>query len=270
MEGLSSILIEMMRKIEADTPRNETDYEKNGLLYCGVCHTPKQAIIDIPSGKKLISGKFPVRCACIINARKESERRIRAQQIETLRAECFDDVKMRGFTFDADDGKNADIGKVCRNYADHFKKETGKKGLLLRGDVGTGKTFFACCIANALIDRGIACRCTSFIDQAKLEKKEDLTRFGLVVLDDFGAERSSSFMEEVVYSTIDTLYRRQIPFIITTNMTDRELSNASDPSTRRVLSRIYEACVPYEVSGKDRRRETLKQDTPYYKNILGQ
>ena len=263
MEGLSSILIEMMRKIEADTPRNETDYEKNGLLYCGVCHTPKQAF------NAIFNRKVPIPCACVINARKESERRIRARQIETLRAECFDDVKMRGFTFDADDGKNADIGKVCRNYADHFKEMDGK-GLVLYGDVGTGKTFFACCIANALIDRGIACRCTSFIDQARLKEKEDLTQYGFVLLDDFGAERSNSYMDEVVYSTIDTLYRYQIPFVLTTNMTGQEMANASNPSTRRVLSRLHEMCIFYEVSGKDRRRETLKQDTPYYKNILGQ
>ena len=265
----NDVMNQIAKQIEAATPRNETDYEKDGLLYCGVCHTPKQAIIDIPVGEKLISSKFPVRCACIINAREGSERRIRAQHIETLRAECFDNVKMRGFTFDVDDGQNADIGKVCRNYADHFKEMDGK-GLVLYGDVGTGKTFFACCIANALINRGIACRCTSFIGQERPKEKEDLTQYGFVVLDDFGAERSSSYMDEVVYSTIDTLYRRRIPFAITTNMTGREMANASDPSTKRVLSRLHETCVFYEVSGQDRRRETLKQDTPYYKKILEQ
>lgn len=261
MEGLSSILIEMMRKIEADTPRNETDYEKNGLLYCGVCHTPKQAFNEI------FKSNVPIPCACQINAKKERERRLYAQRIETCRAVCFDNVRMRGFTFDVDDGQNADIGKVCRNYADHFKEMDGK-GLVLYGNVGTGKTFFACCIANALIDRGFSCRCTSFVDQAT--KKEDLTQYDFVLLDDFGAERSTSYMDEVVYSTIDTLYRYQIPFVLTTNMTGQEMANASDSSTMRVLSRLHEMCIFYEVSGKDRRRETLKQDTPYYKNILEQ
>ena len=252
---------QIVKKIEADTPRNETDYEKDGLLYCGVCNTPKQAF------NAIFNRKVPIPCACVINARKESERRLRAQRIETLRAECFDNVKMRGFTFDVDDGQNADIGKMCRNYADHFKEMDGK-GLVLYGNVGTGKTFFACCIANAIIDRGFSCRYTSFVDQAT--KKEDLTQYDFVLLDDFGTERSTSYMDEVVYSTINTLYRYQIPFVLTTNMTGKEMANASDSSTMRVLSRLHEMCIFYEVSGKDRRRETLKQDTPYYKNILEQ
>ena len=45
------------------------------------------------------------------------------------------------------------------NWKEAYKNNTG---LLLFGDVGTGKSFFAGCIANALLDRDVPVLMTNF------------------------------------------------------------------------------------------------------------
>lgn len=263
MDLYKSVLNDAAAKAEAANPRGEKDFVKDGILYCGICGAPKQTKASIP-----IIGKMAfVDCECVKAEKQKQADRMRAQRIETLRAECFDNAKMRGQTFAVDDRRNPEIGKICRNYVEHFHEMNGK-GLVLFGEPEKGKTFFGCCIANALIDRGIAGRCTSFTAQAT--DHEDLTQYSFVLLDDFGAERDTSYMGEIVYSTIDTLYRFGIPFVLTTNLAGEQLKNSADIATKRILSRLHETCIFYEVTGPDRRRETLKQDTPYYKQILEQ
>ena len=46
--------------------------------------------------------------------------------------------------------------KLAHNYVDNWEKmKSNSSGLLLWGDVGTGKSFFAGCIANALLEKGV-------------------------------------------------------------------------------------------------------------------
>ena len=48
-------------------------------------------------------------------------------------------------------------------YVEHWKEAyRDNTGLLLFGDVGTGKSFFAGCIANALLDRDVPVLMTNF------------------------------------------------------------------------------------------------------------
>ena len=84
--------------------------------------------------------------------------------------------------------------------------EKTRQGLLLWGDVGTGKTFIAGCIANALLDRGIPVlmtnfsrvlmRLTSNIAEDKNAFLDGLDAFRLLVIDDLGIERNTDFAQE--------------------------------------------------------------------------
>ena len=49
--------------------------------------------------------------------------------------------------------------RQVENWKEAYKNNTG---LLLFGDVGTGKSFFAGCIANALLDRDVPVLMTNF------------------------------------------------------------------------------------------------------------
>lgn len=85
-----------------------------------------------------------------------------------------------------------------------------------------------------------------------------LLRCNLLILDDFGSERKSEFMDEIKFSIIDGRLRAGRPCIITTNL---PISFFSSPTItqRRLASRLFEVVIPYAVHGEDRRFSRLKE-----------
>jgi DNA replication protein DnaC len=254
----------------------EGDYiGEDGLWYCGKCHTRKQARVEI-----LGTVREPM-CLC----RCESERRDREiedqkrrELAERLRREGFSEPHMQQWTFENDDMSNEKATKVMRNYVENFPdlKKDGK-GLLLYGSVGTGKTYAACEVANALIDRGYRVLVTNFSTilntlQGTFEKQEyidSLNKYSLLVVDDLGIERDTAFAKEQVFNIIDGRYRAGLPMIITTNMTIDKLKNPTDIESSRIYDRILERCFPFEISGGSRRRKAVRDSYDSMKNILG-
>ena len=78
---------------------------------------------------------------------------------ELNRNECFNDLAYRSMTFARDDRPDHILSKAARAYAENFQPIAEQHGIMFSGNVGTGKTFYACCIANAVIDRG----CTAWV-----------------------------------------------------------------------------------------------------------
>lgn len=106
----------------------------------------------------------------------------------------------------------------------------------------------------------------TFEKQAYLDS---LNAYDLIVLDDLGAERSTSYMTEVVYNVVDSRYRAGLPMIITTNLSGSDLLNPRDVAEQRVFNRILERCFPVEVRGPDRRVDAIKRDYSTMKKVLG-
>lgn len=258
---------------------NDGDYQKDGLWYCGKCNTKKQTEIH------LFDTVMKPMCLCHCEAEKrdreieEFERMQRLYRIEEMRKTGFPQSDMCEWRFTKDDGANEKVTTISKNYVLHFEEMIKRgKGLLLYGEVGTGKTFYAACIVNALIDKGYPCLVTNFarlvntisgMYEGKQEYIDRLNRFDLLVIDDLAAERDTEYMNEIVYNIIDSRYRAGLPLIITTNLSSDEIKNPADISKQRTYSRLLEMCVPVEVKGKDRRREKLKDDYNELKNILG-
>ena len=94
----------------------------------------------------------------------------------------------------------------------------------------------------------------------KQEYLDSLNKFTLLVIDDFGMERNTEYMNEIVYNVIDSRYRSGKPLIVTTNLTMQEINNPDNIDKQRIYSRINEMCVPIRVEGKDRRQETKNGD----------
>ena len=255
------------------------DYNEGGLLVCGKCHTPKQVRIEVNG----IEMHPYVLCRCEAERidREEAERKRAesAKRIDQLRRFGFHDPSMARWTFEADDGKDERLSRIARNYVNNFEQmKADGKGLLLWGGTGSGKTFAAVCIANALIDRGIPCLVTNFARLTnaigatfndRQKRIDDLDRFDLLVIDDLASERETEYMNELVFSIIDARYRSGKPIIVTTNLTAEELKNPNSMHRKRIYSRLMEMCVPVKVSGADRRRDQLKSDYERIARILG-
>lgn len=255
------------------------DFIVDGLLHCGKCKTPKQCRIDFLGEERT---PFCL-CKCEVERReKEEEERKRVeflQKIKEFRKMGFPESDMEHWTFANDDLTNPKITKAMQNYVDNFGelRKTGK-GLLLYGDVGTGKTFAACEVANALIDKGYPVLVTNFarltntiqgMFEGKQEYIDSLNRFQLLIIDDLGTERNSEFMQEMVYSIIDSRYRAGLPLIVTTNLTIEEIKKPGDRGRTRIYDRIIERCFPIEVKGGSRRRKAVREGYEDMKKLLG-
>lgn len=189
---------------------------------------------------------------------------------EERRIYAFTNPAMLRLTFDKDDGSNPRLMTAARNYAERFAEfKAMKKGLLLYGDVGTGKSFAAACIVNHVIEQGFPARFTNFAEIEKEKNIARLNRYDLLVLDDFATERNTGYMNELVFAVIDSRVQSGLPMIVTTNLTADELKKTSDPDRAKVLSRLLGACEPIKVDGDDRRRGQLRKDHNTVKTMLG-
>ena len=273
IEGIEKAAAERIKVEEGDY------YGDDGLLHCGKCHTKKQTRVII-----LDKERTPMcLCKCEVEKREREEnerRRVEFERrVKDLRRMGFPEADMQGWTFANDDGANEKISTVARNYAANFSRmrEDGK-GLLLFGKTGTGKSFAAACIANALIDKGHPVLMTNFarirntlqgLFDGRQEYLDSLNRFPLLILDDLAAESKSEYMQEIVYEVINSRYLAGLPLIVTTNLTGDELKHPADITNQRTFSRLFEMCIPIEVKGDDRRRDRLKEAHGKYKDILG-
>lgn len=257
---------EMISAYSDNMPKPELEYiGEDGFLHCGVCHKASETKIINP----FTGAERKVRCACdcIKKAREAQEEEERQKELERQRRICFAETNMANWNFSNDDRRNASLSDAMQNYVKNFtdfRKEG--RGLLLYGTVGTGKTYYAACIANALIDDGIKVLMTNFarltnqlfgMSEGKQEFLDSLNRYTLLIIDDLGAERGTEYMQEMVFNIIDARYRSGLPFIITTNLTADELKKPQEVSYSRIYDRILERCHPIAVTGPSRRRQNV-------------
>lgn len=255
--------------------KSKLDYRKDGLMYCGKCHTPKEYRMKWVDGS---NRNVPIRCKCEKDAeanRKADEQHIKDMKfIESLRMNSLMDEKFKKSKFASIvvTPENQKQVKIANRYVEKFDELYKKnQGLLFYGNTGTGKTHIACCIGNALIDNKVSVLATSFVKILNSSKDfkttydEDLyirkmTKAKLLILDDLGAERSTDYALEIVYNIIDSRYRSGKPMIITTNLSVQEMNDVSDIRYRRIYDRIFEVCYPVEFAGKSwRMREAAKR-----------
>lgn len=240
----------------------ENDFKRDGLIYCGKCGTPRQVCLEILGQERV--------CNCLCKCRSEQRDRedaaFKQQQeldrIRRMRSFALSDPSYRAWTFDADDGREPKM-QLLRRYTEKWDEVRQKRiGLLLWGDVGTGKSYGAACVVNALTDRGVPCLMTTFISianeidgKARNDKNgfiASLNHYPLLVLDDLGAERNSEYMQEMVFEIVDARYRSGLPIIVTTNISLEKLKNPENVTYSRIYDRILEMAVPVKFTKKRR------------------
>ena len=185
-----------------------------------------------------------------------------------LKSVGLQDKALQYCTFENDKGFNPEMDRA-RAYVERWEEMLeSNTGLLLWGDVGTGKTFFAGCIANALIERGVPVLMTNFarilntLTDLRSEERnrfiDEMNEYPLLILDDLGIERNSEFALEQVFNVVDSRYRSGQPLIVTTNLTLSELKNPADLAHARIYDRVLERCVPLKINNRNIRKDNAK------------
>ncbi len=247
-------------RIPKPEPHDEDYLGEDGLIYCGRCHTPRQFVMQ---KQNILHGMvLPIACACRKAAMDAREAERQAQYVRELRQRCFSSATMHNWNFAHDDG-SCNLINVAQRYVSKWGEMRQKNfGLMLYGEVGTGKSFLAACIANALIDRSVAVRMVSFPQvvaemQADFNRQAayiaDLVDYPLLILDDFGVERTTAYVQELLFSLVDARVRSGKPLIITTNLTPERLKNPTSEMDARVYDRILQLCFPIKIEGESRR-----------------
>lgn len=276
MKQISNIADALLstRPLQEDEYLNETD----GLIYCAKCHTPRQHPVQLNDRVMLPT----VRCRCqqeqYEKEKAERKRQEFLMEVSRLKANGLQDKSLRDYTFANDRGYNPELQKA-HAYVAHWEQMKAKSlGLLLWGDVGTGKSFFAGCIANALLEQGIPVLMTNFsrilntltgmYSDDRNQFIDSFNKYSLLIIDDLGIERNSEFALEQVFHVIDSRYRSKKPMIVTTNLTLDELKHPQDLAHSRIYDRILERCVPLKINNQNIRELNAVANMQEARNIF--
>lgn len=263
MEPLS-MMEPIIAKANAANAQVPGDYIQEGLLYCGKCHTRKETRLSF-MGREITMGCL-CKCATEERDREEAARRQQeeADYIMRLRGSGIASQEFRNARFSLDDGQSPGPMKILRRYVENWEQASQDNvGLLLWGGVGTGKSFGAACIANALIERcvpvcmvnlsAVLNTLTNFAGDRN-EYIGELMQYPLLILDDFGMERKTEFATEQIFNLIDERYRSGKPLIVTTNLSVEDLKNPASLELARCYDRLLEMCVPVAFGSQGRRQ----------------
>ena len=258
---------------------NEDTYlGDDGLMYCKKCQKAREKIIT----SKVLNYRHKVRVMCACEKaeyeREEAERLERQRQSMILhnRSVCFHEKRMLELNFGNDDGTVSAM-KYAREYVKNWEKVCAEHiGLMLWGGVGTGKTFMAAAIANALLDEGRKVKMTDFAEISNIsvfdsvEYVKYLISYDLLIIDDLGSERTTEFAMQNVFDVVNRRWESGKPMIVTTNLTLDEVKELQGDNMmkRRIYDRVLDMCKPILVSGKSKREESGKQKMKLLKEIF--
>ncbi len=230
---------------------------------------------------RIIDGRSVcVRCRCYLNSRKD--RLLRHARIPERYRECsignFDTSRHPSYAL---------ISDQIRQFVEYFPGD--RRGLLLMGPPGVGKTHLAVSIIHYLIeDKDTNCIFYDFREllnnirstynaASQLTERsiiQPLLDSELLVLDELGAEKTTEWVLDVLMFILNYRYNRMSPTIITTNYMD-EVNHSiqildetlADRIGIRLRSRLHEMCHRILITGEDYR---LHKDTKAFQKGIRQ
>jgi DNA replication protein DnaC len=181
------------------------------------------------------------------------------------------------------------VAEVRRYVHDISARIADGSGLWLVGDVGTGKTTLAMIVSKAALEAGHSVaiyslpRLLNLIrdeigqESGLLDLLDRLSSVDLLHIDDLGAQHTTPWRLEQLYSIVDARYQASRTIVATTNLMPDELvrqlagngapsgyqpdeaaaaSEATQQVGKRIVSRLIEMCGdPLPLFGEDKRRE---------------
>jgi DNA replication protein DnaC len=188
--------------------------------------------------------------------------RNKARSLSAVVPERYRDVAFDRFPVTEIDPK---IVAATRRYVDRIDANLDAgRGLWFMGPVGTGKTTLAMLVTKATLEAGRSAARYSLPGLLSQIRKtfdtgshndllERLTAVDLLHIDDIGAEQTTPWVLEELYSIINTRYEDQRSVVITTNIDKLEVLR--EQITERTVSRLTEMCDDLMLVGPDHRMD---------------
>ena len=159
------------------------------------------------------------------------------------------------------------VVSAVRSFVDRIDSHVDAgRGLWFMGPVGTGKTTLAMLVSKGAIKAGRSVaiyslprllneiRDTHRSERSHVELLDRLTAVDLLHIDDVGAERTTDWVLEELYSIVNARYEDERSMVITTNL---DYDDLCAQITARTASRLAEMCDQLPLDGVDRRVELV-------------
>lgn len=157
--------------------------------------------------------------------------------------------------------------KQAFHTAQKVAKNPNRKGIVLAGDVGVGKSHLAAAIYNFRIEQGSAAvfarfpgllsdiKATYETDLSTTELMEIIREAELLVLDDVGVEKVTDWSVEQIWSIVDSRLNQELQTVVTTNFHNPIdlIDYIGGLPGQRIVSRLSELCDWITIEGEDYR-----------------
>ena len=265
---------------------NCDDVIHNRLKKCGFCGKELQPIgLDYLYANISEDSIEYERCNCskskeywkeIDNKVYEQQKRIRIRDIiNTIYKQNYigrklQEMNLENFYFDS---SNKYVLDVVNDYINKNKDTMKPDSLIIMGKSDTGKTHLAAAIANKLIENDkivLMERLTNLLDRiretyenntkSENELIEIYSNADMLIIDDLGTEKISSWALEKLYTIIQNRFEKGLPIIITTRFDKKGLISRFSYSNDQdlidaTISKLYQMC--YGITLKSMKKELV-------------
>ncbi|MDR0434991.1 MAG: ATP-binding protein [Gracilibacteraceae bacterium] len=236
----------------------------------GKTHAEQSADCPLCGGRGVVlRGDEAVSCECM--TQKKADQAFRQAGLPKAMRQC----RFDNFRFDFYTGEHLTRARKAfqeaRDFAGRVMIDPAAVGLMLTGDVGTGKTFLAACIANEIIaqsGRVLFLIVPDLLDQLRAsfdgdsqtrerEIMDQARSVPVLILDDLGAHNYTEWVSGRIYTILNYRLNEQLPTVVTTNLT---LPDIEDCLGNRAVSRLVLLCRQFRLTAARDIRHLLHKE----------
>ena len=213
--------------------------------------------------------------------RKQFEQMIRQFYIQNYIGKQIQDYKFDNFITTETNKKEVEIAK---DFTEKCINKNQKNGLIITGKSGVGKTHLATAILNKLTEKDVLVlmgRLILLLDVIKntfkdfSSKEKDIielySKVDMLIIDDLGTERISSWALEKLYTIIENRNENKLPIIVTTrfnkeSLLDRFSQSEDKELSEAVIQKLYQFCYGIELKKYDQNEKekvSISDQTKY-------
>ena len=213
--------------------------------------------------------------------RKQMEQMTRQFYIQNYISKQIQDYQFDNFIITEINKKEVEIAK---DFTEKCINKNQKNGLIITGKSGVGKTHLATAILNKLTEKDMLVlmgRMILLLDVIKdtfkdfSSKEKDIielySKVDMLIIDDLGTERISSWALEKLYTIIENRNENKLPIIVTTrfnkeSLLDRFCQSEDKELSEAVIQKLYQFCYGIELKKYDQNEKekvSISDQTKY-------